>query len=242
MAATRPRDLRGRLVAGRDEARILTDRVFNNQKRKDMALYTVNADGTDMRKLRGTVPPSWPNVGTSSPFIYPLGWDPDGTTLFYLWTVFSGDTRFTDWVYGDVYAISTEGATQPRRIVRNSEAVVDMTLSPDASMLAYVDWGLGGQIHLVDVATGSRRALLEPNDNTEVTEPTWLPNNSEIVFVSASTRVPAFALSTSRPAPRAASFQLPRTNYSTRRWDEAVSRSGTWATETTTPTPFTLSI
>jgi Tol biopolymer transport system component len=67
-------------------------RTDSYQRRGDLALYVVNADGTGLGKLASAVPQKWPRMGSSSVALEPLGWSPDGNTLVYQWTGFPAAT------------------------------------------------------------------------------------------------------------------------------------------------------
>jgi Tol biopolymer transport system component len=158
-------------------------RTDSYQRRGDLALYVVNADGTGLGKLASAVPQKWPRMGSSSVALEPLGWSPDGNTLVYQWTWFpGGDTRYTDQDHTDIYAINSDGSNR-RLLARLTQMVRDPILSPDSRRVAYLSWE-DEQIYVVDLEIGSPRGLLDTDADEVlgyVLEITWL-SNTELAY------------------------------------------------------------
>jgi Tol biopolymer transport system component len=148
----------------------------------DLALYVVHADGTGLQAIPNAIPPWSQRFGDRFVYVDPLGWSPDGTTRFYCVSTYSNGVRVNDWVSSVIYGI---GQDRARRRIAKLPNLGGLWLSPDALAIAFVPHS-SGEIHLVDVATGSIRPLVvEPftaDESSSVEDLVWLPGAREIVF------------------------------------------------------------
>lgn len=129
------------------------------------SIYTVSADGTDLRRLTHNG-----NAGTPA-------WSPDGRTIAFV----SDASNFTD----DVYLMNTDGSDQ-RQLTRSNDhpGATDPAWSPDSQKIAFID-----ENHALDVmrSDGSQGELVNSPPATsplpsEDSSPAWSPDGRTIAF------------------------------------------------------------
>jgi Tol biopolymer transport system component len=128
-------------------------------------IYTVNADGTDLRRLTDSG-----NDGTPA-------WSPDGRTIAFV----SEASNFTP----DIYLMKADGSDQ-RQLTRSNDypGPTDPAWSPDGRNIAFID-----ENHALEVmrSDGSQRELVNSPPATsplpsEDSSPAWSPDGGTIVF------------------------------------------------------------
>jgi Tol biopolymer transport system component len=118
-------------------------------------LAVVNADGTDVRMLRGTAEASWPK------------WSPDGKLIAFL------DAN------GRLALITPEGdpVAMPTKVESGGAS-----WSPDSSRLAYTSYGKDGHSFVVVLDLASGRETTVPGSQGATETPTWSPEGDQIAF------------------------------------------------------------
>lgn len=128
-------------------------------------IYTVNADGTDLRRLTRSG-----NDGAPA-------WSPDGRTIAFV----SEAHNFTD----DIYLMKADGSDQ-RQLTRSNDypGATDPAWSPDGRKIAFIDEHYALEVMRLD---GSQRKLVNSPPATsalpsEDSSPAWSPDGRTIVF------------------------------------------------------------
>ena len=135
--------------------------VFASERDGNVDIYTIEADGTDERRL--TSDP----VADEAP-----EWSPDGTRI-----AFHRRGPGTD-----VYVMDAAG-TDARRVASSPATDRNPSWSPDGRRLAFESNRDGNlEIHVVDLASGAVRQLT--NTAGANFDPAWSPEGSRIAFAS----------------------------------------------------------
>jgi Tol biopolymer transport system component len=126
-------------------------------------LMVMNADGSDVRQIRGT---HYPGVS-------PPDWSPDGSLILYTSTASGVD-------------IATVPATGGRSRELTSDAANEASAawSPDGRSIAYKRHGLYWEIWVMNAdGSGQHRLVALPNANAEA--PEWSPDGRKIAFIGS---------------------------------------------------------
>lgn len=109
-----------------------------------LEVYTVHADGTDLRKVTHCTARGVSCVGTA--------WSPDGAELYYAVDNYKGRAR-------QVFSVHTDGTAEA--ILANTEVYDRPSMSPDGNWLAVTSLDKGG-IALIQPKRDSEVTLLSP--------------------------------------------------------------------------------
>jgi hypothetical protein len=160
-----------------------TFRLHFPQRHSDVALYIVNADGSGLERLP---PPGWPDLTWVPALVFrPVGWSPDGGTLFYVRDVYDGDVRPAMYQFSTLYRIDLK--TLARSELRTSNAFYKYVLAPTGTLVA--GWGtfdfMENGLLLLDSHGISLGMLWEPEEDvwSAISEPTWLGGDKALLFV-----------------------------------------------------------
>ncbi|HET7701577.1 MAG TPA: S9 family peptidase, partial [Candidatus Limnocylindria bacterium] len=104
-------------------------------------------------------------------------WSPDGTQIAFLRDL-GGDERF------DIWLVDRDGEHERNLTSEPNVMHREIAWSPDGQRIAYAanSGGGGFGIHVVDVATGAKRALTDGSRDDH--QPRWSPDGSRLVFWS----------------------------------------------------------
>jgi hypothetical protein len=126
------------------------------------AIYVMNADGSDLRRVVPSSPSAWGPV-----------WSPDGTTLAF--SAGSGQKR-------EIYTIAADG-TNPRQLTANAADVTGLAWSPDGTRIAFASTHEGtSQIYVMQSDGTNPMRLTKTGANDR--NPAWAPDGSRIAFDS----------------------------------------------------------
>lgn len=135
-------------------------------------IYVVSVDGRDLRRLTRS------GVADTNPV-----WSPDGTRIAFVEapavpTGYWGEAR-------DLMVINADG-TGLRRLTKDTGAKSDVSWSPDATRLMFIDGHiLTRQVKILDLRSGRTINLA-----TDAGSPVWSPDGADVAYVqSYPTRV-----------------------------------------------------
>ncbi len=129
-----------------------------------LRLMVMNADGTDVRQIRGT----------HTPGVSPPDWSPDGSLILYTSTA-SGV---------DIATVPVTGG-RSRELTSDIAYEASATWSPDGRSIAYKRMnGLYWEIWVMNAdGSGQHRLVALPNANAEA--PEWSPDGRKIAFIGS---------------------------------------------------------
>ncbi len=148
--------------------------AFVNYNIQYYTLYTMNADGSDLRSLPNA------NINYKAP-----AWSPDGKQLVYTRDVFL--SRYPTSI---VYVISADGQSQPRAITQATDSSVNSfdspTFSPDGKTVAAIARSTTQsniQIYLIAAdAVGTPRRIT--SSETYKSSAVFSPDGKQVAFLS----------------------------------------------------------
>lgn len=153
--------------------------AFASNRFDNFSLYTMNADGSDLRVIVDSV------VDCSYP-----AWSPDGTKI-----AFSGDPRGTVAIVGatssvNIYMVNADGSNLTK--LTNDQMINDFpSWSPDGKQLVFQSNRDGRDKIWIMNADGSNQRKLTDIHNTRDprfyydSAPSWSPDGTKIVFVGS---------------------------------------------------------
>jgi TolB protein len=141
--------------------------VFESLRTGDFDIWTMAADGSDLRNLTATEPD--PDMGR--PHDEHGAWSPGGE-----WVAFTSSRTGE----GDIYVVRADGS-ELRRLTTDPFAELYPTWSPDGTRIAFERIGIdGGDLLILDVATGAVTILTDFPGHEE--DPQWSPDGTLILF------------------------------------------------------------
>lgn len=148
--------------------------AFVNDNIQFRTLYTVNADGSDLRSL--------PNVDIS---VDAPAWSPDGQQL-----VYTRDVFFSRYPARVVYVTPANGQDQPRAITQAPDNPIrgfdSPTFSPDGKTIAVIASESGSpQIYLIS-ADGQGTPRRVTSSETFKTSAVYSPGGEQVAFLSGT--------------------------------------------------------
>ena len=183
--------------------------VFNSLRSGKNEIYTINADGTGIKRLtnntREDINPQWsPNgswiVYETTKNLSTGGWyselcvmNSDGTELKELivgvsphWSpdgkyiAFSGSVDSED----DIFLIKPDG-TGLKNLSNNNADEFDFSWSPDSNLIAFVtNRDYNAEIYLLCVDCEDNQQINITNSDTNDQKPSWSPDGTQIAFLS----------------------------------------------------------
>lgn len=126
------------------------------------AIYTMNADGSDLRQVVPSSPNAWGPV-----------WSPDGTTLAF--SAGSGQNR-------EIYTIAADG-TNAHQLTTNEADVTGLAWSPDGTQIVFTSIHNGTSQIYVMQSDGSNPQRLTQNSAND-SYPAWSPDGKRIALTS----------------------------------------------------------
>jgi hypothetical protein len=91
----------------------------------------VTADGSGLKRLP---PPGWPDLSGATVVFRPVGWSPDGRTLFYVRDVYDQEVRPVAYQFSNLYRIDL--LTLANSELRTSDDFYTYVLAPTGTLLA----------------------------------------------------------------------------------------------------------
>ena len=140
--------------------------AVSSDREGDSAIYSMNADGTGVRRL------------TRSPgAVSPGAWSPDGRKLVY------GGANLRVGDKGEIYVINTDGSGK-RRLTRDAAFDCCPSWSPDGRKILFTSGRDGnGEIYVMN-ADGSGQRTISPSPSTQEFGAAWSPDGRTIAFTS----------------------------------------------------------
>jgi len=154
-----PPEYYGRPDWSPDGKKMTLTTVLNDADGWHAQIYTMNADGSNKKKL------STPGNSEAS------RWSPDGTKIAF--------GMYYESTY-QIYVMNTDGSNL-NRVTNDAVAAHDVTWAPDSRRVAYTSW-TDGQVHVINLdGTGDKRLT---NDPVRAGSPAWSLRGDAILFVS----------------------------------------------------------
>lgn len=181
--------------------------AFTSKRNGNFEIYTVNEDGTDLKRLTNT------RVDESAP-----QWSPDGSKLLYLaqkggkheiWSMNSeggGEVKLAaDCIANNlplwspdgskivflakyksrkaVFVVNSDG-TNPLRLTENNTEGSAPSWSPDGSKVLYLQrFKDDTNIYAIN-PDGTERKMLTKNKGTNIMTPSWSPDGSKVAYIN----------------------------------------------------------